>query len=453
MSSAPPGRQRLALVVALTTTAAVAAWLTTSPRGVPASGVAIGRGPIVLALAGDAALSVPLDLGAAGPQGVAALVRRASLGIANFELSAQATPGAPADAAPRWPSAVPEAAGQLRQLGFGAVSLANNHAFDAGADGLARVQVQLAAAGVAYAGAGPNLDAARQPAYVSTANGTVALVSVTLSHAAGARATARQGDINGRPGVNGLRFTRRLAVDAAAFDALARAFPPTVLKPAADGATWDLFGVIVERGAQGGMTLMAAPDDVAALVAVVRDARRRAGAVVVSLHAHEPGNRVDEVPELLRGVAHAVIDAGADLVHGHGPHRLRGIEMYRERPIFHSLGNVVFPDRGLRPEAADQFEDHGHNVLSPFGSEAPAQLTFDEDVWWQSAIAIVTLGPEPRVELHPLDLGIGQSVAARGMPAPASAFDGARILERLRVLSAALGTTIVIENGIGIVKH
>ena len=39
------------------------------------------------------------------------------------------------------------------------------------------------------------------------------------------------------------------------------------------------------------------------------------------------------------------------------------------------------------------------------------------------------------------------------MPAPASAFDGARILERLRVLSAALGTTIVIENGIGIVKH
>lgn len=453
MSAAPPGRQRLALVAALVAAASVAAWLTTAPPGKPASGAAPSRGPIVLALAGDAAVSVPLDLDATGPQGVAALVRRASLGIANFELSAQAASEAPVDAAPRWPSALPQAASQLRQLGFGAVSLANNHVFDAGADGLARVQAQLATAGIAYAGAGPNLDAAREPAYVRTPNGTVALVSVTLSHAAGARASARQGDINGRPGVNGLRFTRRLTVDAAAFDALARAFPPAALKRGADGATWDLFGVVVERGAQGGMTLRAAPDDVAALEAVVREARRRAGAVVVSLHAHEPGNRIDEVPALLRGVAHAVIDAGADVVHGHGPHRLRGIEIYRRRPIFYSLGNVVFPDRGLRPEAADEFEDHGRNVLSPFGSEAPAQLTFDEDVWWQSAIAVVTLGSELRVELHPLDLGIGQSVAARGTPAPASRVEGARILERLRGLSAALGTTIVIEDGVGVVKH
>ncbi len=438
--------------MALSTTAAVVAWLTTVPRGVPPATVAGHRGPIVLALAGDAALSVPLDLAAPGTQGVAALVRGASLGIANFELSAPASPGGQEDASPRWPAAVPEAAEQLRQLGFGAVSLANNHVFDSGAEGLTQLRAQLTAAGIAHAGAGPNLDAARQPAYVSTVDGTVALVSVTLSHTAGARAAARQGDINGRPGVNGLRFTRRLTVDATAFDALARAFPPSAFTMSTDGVTWDLFGVSVERGARGGMTLTPAPDDVAALIAAVRDARSHAAAVVVSMHAHEPGNRIDEVPELLRVVAHAAIDAGADLVVGHGPHRLRGIEMYRARPIFYSLGNLVFPDRALRPGMADEFEDHGRNVLSPFGSEGPAQLTFDDDVWWQSVIAVVTLGPEPRVALHPLDLGIGRSGTVRGLPAPASDRESVRILERLRRLSAALGTAVVVENGVGVVK-
>jgi poly-gamma-glutamate synthesis protein (capsule biosynthesis protein) len=415
-------------------------------------------GEIVLALAGDAAVSVPLDAEAPSLQAVAAIVRSASLGIANFELG-----GAPPawsgpsgdDAPPRWPLATAEAAVQLRTLGFGAVSLANNHAFDGGADGLALLQAQLDAASVAHAGAGPNLDAARQAAYIATPGGTVALVAMTLSHAPGARATARRGDINGRPGVNGVRVARRLTVDDATFATLSAAFPPSVLKPHPTGGTWDLHGVTIERGERGGMALVADPDDVDTLVAAVRAASGQAAAVVVSLHAHEPGNRIDAVPEVLRRLAHAAIDAGAMVVHGHGPHRLRGVEVYRGRPIFYSLGNFVFPDRDLRPEAADEFENHARDVLSPLGADGPRQFDFSGDAWWQSALAVVRIdrGRVSRIELHPLDVGVGQDAATRGRPALASPALGADILARLRVLSAPLGTSVANENGIGVVSR
>jgi poly-gamma-glutamate capsule biosynthesis protein CapA/YwtB (metallophosphatase superfamily) len=67
--------------------------------------------------------------------------------------------------------------------------------------------------------------------------------------------------------------------------------------------------------------------DVAAAKALVREARRR---------AHLGENRGDA-----RGFAHAVINAGASIVLGSGPHVIRGIERYRNRLIAYSLGNFV----------------------------------------------------------------------------------------------------------------
>jgi poly-gamma-glutamate capsule biosynthesis protein CapA/YwtB (metallophosphatase superfamily) len=92
--------------------------------------------------------------------------------------------------------------------------------------------------------------------------------------------------------------------------------------------------------------------DVAAAKALVREARRRAQLVVVFIHAGAEGanqlhtpygtqyylgeNRGDA-----RGFAHAVINAGASIVLGSGPHVIRGIERYRNRLIAYSLGNFV----------------------------------------------------------------------------------------------------------------
>ena len=92
--------------------------------------------------------------------------------------------------------------------------------------------------------------------------------------------------------------------------------------------------------------------DLDAASRLVRRADAVADVVVVTMHAGAEGNAATQTPrtpELYRGeprgdsraFAHAVVDAGADLVVGHGPHVLRGLEWYRGRLVAHSLGNFA----------------------------------------------------------------------------------------------------------------
>jgi len=92
--------------------------------------------------------------------------------------------------------------------------------------------------------------------------------------------------------------------------------------------------------------------DIPRSVAVVDSVRRMVDLLVVTFHGGAEGTRAVHVPWVaeslgqeprgeLRAWAHAVVDAGADAVVGHGPHVLRGIELYRGRPIAYSLGNFL----------------------------------------------------------------------------------------------------------------
>jgi poly-gamma-glutamate synthesis protein (capsule biosynthesis protein) len=66
----------------------------------------------------------------------------------------------------------------------------------------------------------------------------------------------------------------------------------------------------------------------------------RADAVIVSMHA---GWEYQPQPNTLqRAMARAAIDAGASMVIGHHPHVVQPLEMYQDKPIFYSLGNLVF---------------------------------------------------------------------------------------------------------------
>ncbi len=86
--------------------------------------------------------------------------------------------------------------------------------------------------------------------------------------------------------------------------------------------------------------------------AIVAAVRPLVDVLVVTFHGGLEGAkavRTPSGPELLgrerrgdlRRWTHAMIDAGADVVVGHGPHVLRGVEFYRGRPIAYSLGNFV----------------------------------------------------------------------------------------------------------------
>jgi hypothetical protein len=82
------------------------------------------------------------------------------------------------------------------------------------------------------------------------------------------------------------------------------------------------------------------PDDLAGVLEDVTRARELADAVIVSMHWG-----IHFVPAVIadyqRTIAHAVIDAGADLIIGHHAHILKGVEVYRGKAIFYSLGNFA----------------------------------------------------------------------------------------------------------------
>ena len=112
---------------------------------------------------------------------------------------------------------------------------------------------------------------------------------------------------------------------------------------------------------------------------LVRQARKHASLVVVVIHAGAQGAGALHTPygseyylgedrSNPRAFAHAVIDAGASIVLGSGPHVIRGVEHYRGRLIAYSLGNFV-----------------GYHTLS------------DSGVLAESAILRVTLGNDGRV--------------------------------------------------------
>jgi hypothetical protein len=92
--------------------------------------------------------------------------------------------------------------------------------------------------------------------------------------------------------------------------------------------------------------------DVDGTARLVRAASRRSDVVVVYMHAGAEGSDADHVVDAeesylgerrgnSRAFAHALIDAGADLVFGSGPHVVRGVEWYRHRLIAYSLGNLA----------------------------------------------------------------------------------------------------------------
>ena len=116
--------------------------------------------------------------------------------------------------------------------------------------------------------------------------------------------------------------------------------------------------------------------DLEAATELVREASERADIVVVVMHAGAEGRDAAHVrpgPESFLGedrgdpvrFAHAVIDAGADLVVGTGPHVLRGLEWYQGRLIAYSLGSFA----GYRTLSID----------GPLGVSAVLRVTLEAD--------------------------------------------------------------------------
>ncbi len=363
---------------------------------------------------------------------------------------------------------------ELQWMGIRLVSIANNHATDYGVAGVEAMVAHLREAGLKAAGAGSNLARARAPAYVDTAGGRVALVAATSFYRPWNTASDQRPDAPGRPGINPLGFGTTYVVRPEDFEALrrmseglglaqerarhARQFYSAAELGERSEDRLTLFGQPFRRGEAYAVETRVNGFDAKANLQAIAEARRQSDWVVFSFHSHEfgDGGRLSAATDadltdparFAVEFAHAAIDAGADVVAGHGPHLTLGAEVYRGRPIFYSLGNFIFQNDTVEQFPAESYRRFGLGHEATPADFLDARTDRDargfpaEAAFWEGCLARVGFegGQLARLELHPLDLGFGAGRAERGRPLLATGARADAILDRIERLSARHGT-------------
>ncbi|WP_320177237.1 CapA family protein [Roseovarius pacificus] len=164
------------------------------------------------------------------------------------------------------------------------VATANNHSGDYGPQALLEQTMWLDKAGIGQAGSGPDLEAALQPTIRRAGALDVALFSIDATQESFAAA-------ENRPGIAWL-----------------------------DPRNPEAWRTIIEPR--------------------ISEARKQADVVIVAMHWGANNRHAPDAREIEGG--HALIDAGADAVVGASAHLLQGIEIYKNRPILHDAGDLLF---------------------------------------------------------------------------------------------------------------
>ncbi|CAH2394411.1 CapA family protein [Mesorhizobium ventifaucium] len=363
---------------------------------------------------------------------------------------------------------VPELGPDLKAMGFNVVGRANNHTLDWGLEGMRETSRVLDESGIVHAGSGENLAQAGAARFLETARGRAALVSLAATFAPMSRACDPAGEAPGRPGLNALRLTQSIVVPPEMLETLRRVRDalPGYKVGETDPNRVVVDGKIYKRGNKAGYSYEADRRDVADILRNVRRGKQFSDFCMVTNHCHNPGNWSQEPADYEQAFAHQMIDAGADAYVGHGPHLLRGIEIYKGRPVLYSLGNFFYDD--LRtPVGADMFEAYGRDPRV----DTDAEVTVDEEakgyptaqgfvealsspVYYQSVITVSHFEQNQLAELrlYPVELGYSKRFANRGIPRLVTGSQANAILERLKMLSEPFGTQIAVENDVGVVR-
>jgi poly-gamma-glutamate capsule biosynthesis protein CapA/YwtB (metallophosphatase superfamily) len=392
-------------------------------------------------------------------QQVAQIIRRADAAMVNLETSlfrlSEFTGWPhwpPAQFGGNWQLGPPEAALDLKLLGFDLFSRSNNHSFDYGVEGMRVTDKLLDDNGLIHAGSGMSLGEASRPGYLETPKGRIAFISLATTVAPAARAGAPRPDMPGRPGLNVLRVDTTYEANAATFEALraaaasglgdeARAGQPQIVR---------IFGHIVRPGPENRVMTKISASDEGRILREIRNAARQADYVIVTSHSHES---TVVPPTWLSEFIKKCLDAGAVTYVVHGPHVLRGIEIYHGKPIFYGVGEFVYQNLTNDRMPADIYQDYGLADTSLasdlYGARFPNGWNSEE---YESAITVPTFQGSQLAELklYPLDLGRNAPISQRGTPRLADDETGRAIIERVAKMSAPFGTTIVYQNGIGV---
>jgi poly-gamma-glutamate capsule biosynthesis protein CapA/YwtB (metallophosphatase superfamily) len=359
-------------------------------------------------------------------------------------------------------------ADELRWMGFRLMGTANNHTLDYGNEGLVSTCENLDRVGIAHAGSGLDLEEAARPGFADTGAGRVGLVSCASSFPGFFAAGPTHPYVKGRPGINPLNVKSKVVLDRATFKRMAAARKALgelwgegdyqgldIPTPPPDAKTFDFGEMTVVAGDHTDYLSEADPGDRKRIVEALAVARGGSRVVIASIHSHEARRKFEISDLFLQPFARAAIDAGADVFVASGPHVLRGIEIYKGKPIFYSLANFFFQLDTERYVPAEDFAAEGldSRTLDPMAFER--KIGFHKQRrFWQSVLPRVTFdgGSVTAVELFPLALGFGEPAYRAGTPRLARGAEATAILGQLASLSAPYGTGIEIRDGVGRVR-
>lgn len=217
-------------------------------------------------------------------------------------LSTKGTPSPQARLAMR---TSPSAANAIKNAGIDIVSWASNHCMDWGVDAFDETLTVLGENNIDVIGAGESIITARKPIVKSINGSKVAFLAYCSILPEGYWATE---DRRGCAPMRAFTVNEQIEHDQPGTPLRKHTFPHR--------------------------------EDLTALINDIENAKALADIVFVSFHWGLHFIHAD-IADYQRQIAHAVIDTGASMVVGHHPHILKGIEIYKNAPIFYSLGNFA----------------------------------------------------------------------------------------------------------------
>ena len=360
----------------------------------------------------------------------------------------------------------PEGFGDLLEYGFNMTSFNNNHAMDFSYEGLLKTLDVIDSYDVVQAGVGRNLDEASAPRYLDTPNGRVALISVNTYFEPCMMAGKQSRRFPGRPGINGLRHSQTLVVEKEDFEKIKEITEKTGInfeekihiaqgynKPFPEGVC-QMGELRFEIGEKAGRVNKCNEEDMARVEKAIFEAQLQANYILISLHHHEMGPGSNELPpDFVEEFAHRCIDAGAHAVIGHGPHLLRPVEVYKNRPIFYSLGDFILQLYSV-PVAPEDFyakqkltsDATVHELLKKRSGDFSRGL-MEDPVMSEAVVPYWEMenGELTKLELLPVTCHKNENKSITGLPVVA---ENPEFAERLAKLSVPYGVKMKLEDGV-----
>lgn len=355
----------------------------------------------------------------------------------------------------------PEVLEDIKKFGFNMTNFNNNHAMDFSVGGFLKTAEYVKQSGLVHSGTGMNLGEASAPKYLETSAGRVALISVNTNFSLDMMAGEQTPRVAGRPGINGLRIQKHVELPKEDLEIIRRIAKETNINAAqeisrSEGYRPQLPENEVEfgemkfiEGKQPRHVMSINKKDMARVEQAIYEAQLQADYILVSVHSHQLSGTTKETPsEFLKEFAHTCIDLGANAIIGHGPHLLRPIEVYKDSPIFYSLGDFILQLYNIELAPEEFFAKYGlsaatstvHELLKKRSRDFTVGLMTDRRMY-QTVIPFWEMKDKKLVSLKlmPVEAAMEGNHSEIGLPRRS---DGYEICEYLNKMSEPYGTKI-----------